>query len=319
MRNVLSRLKRHKRGVEVLMASASMLIIFSCQTIPEKADQRSSVQLLPKGADIIISADVQNNLELIEPVIEALGESVPDNLAKEFTERTDTVWAGLDFNSDTGKTVTSIAAEGSYPVGMINWGLKWDRGWVKQKYSFEPELDASMNYWTDERNSNQIALPSREYMLVSSGNIEEMLSSWAFDKNGIDNGEWLQMESGSDVTIMTRNLTPEDYGRFIPEFKRVPLKSLILSLNRADGYYLISGRFHMDSNSNAFLFSTIFRMLVLAAKDEEGNKLFPDIKAVKIKMEDSDVVISGIKLKVENLVETEKKWMDEEILKLGQF
>ncbi len=306
MRNVLLRLKKHKMLKWAAVIAAASFFILSCQSVPEKAGMESSVQLLPSGSDVIIRADISKSRDLVEPVISMLGGSIPEKIAQDFIERTETVWAGLDFDAE--QSTGSIVAEGDYPGGLINWGLCRDSDWKKHKYSTEPELDMKLPYWEQKSGRSQLSIPVNEYLLASGGQIEEMLRLWAIKNNKPADPEWMEAERNSDVTIMTRNLTPEDYGRFIPELTRVPLKSLILTLNRIDSDYLFSGRFHMDSELSAFLFSTIFRALVIAAKDANGERMFPDLKQVKIIMDGSDVVLNGMKLPAETVAATVQKW-----------
>ena len=131
MRNALLRLKKHKLIQKAAVLAAASFFIFSCKSVPEKTAMESSVQLLPQGSDVIIRADMNKSRDLVEPVLNMLGGSIPEKISKEFVERTETVWAGIDFDAE--KAAGSIVAEGDYPKGLVNLGLCWDSGWKKKK------------------------------------------------------------------------------------------------------------------------------------------------------------------------------------------
>ena len=321
MRNVLLSLRKHrinKHSILKLCLSASLLLFaVSCRTVPQNADMESSAALLPEGSDVIIRADLEKNLELIEPVL-ALFSNLPPELTGEFLERTETLWAGLDFDTraptddswmPSPTFNSSIVARGDFPDSIIEWGLCWDAGWKKENYKPIPEENMRLPYWYEKEGVNQISVPNDNYLFASSGSIEEMIGNWSSQTQRSVSREWIESEQTADVSIMTRNLSQEDYGLFIPQFKRVPLESLILSLVRADDEYLISGRFHMDSEVSAFLFATLFRTMVISAKDENGVKLFENPRDISIKKDGSDVVLDGMLLPAANVAAVEAGWL----------
>ena len=311
-RNALSRLKKYKPYKNAVLLIAAVLFIVSCRSLPPKAELESSVQLLPEGSDVIIRADIQNNRELIEPVLTGLSGDMPEKLSKDFLDRTATVWAGLDFDADgpEGNAFSSsIAARGDYPKSFLDFGLFWDPGWKKRYFIPATEDSVKMPYWNEKKGPNQLAVPADDLILASSGGIGEMLSAWADPPESAVSREWLESENTADVTIMTRNLSPEDYAKFVPELKKLPLQSMILSLVRIEDEYLISGIFHMDSAVNAFLFSTLFRALVVSAKTEDGERRFVNLKEIKIDKDGNDVILNGMKISVSEAAEIETKWI----------
>ena len=304
-KNVLLLLKKHKQFLQAAVVITAGLFVLSCQSIPQRPEMESTVQLLPESSDVVIRVNVEQNRELIEPVMVALGGGVPDNLAEDFIDRTDTVWAGLDFTTDEESSTTfksSIVAVGDYPKGLIDWGLCWDSSWSKAESGI-------MKYWAEDDGDNQLALPTDKYLLASSGCIDEMLGAWVERRTTPVNAYWLESEESADITVMTRNLTPEDYGMFIPELTRVPIESLVLSLTRVEDDYLISGRFQMSNAVSALLFATLFRTMIVAAKNDSGERVFEDRREIKIQNIKNDVLLEGMKLPVEAVADTELKWL----------
>ncbi|MBI9106021.1 MAG: hypothetical protein JEZ04_04700 [Spirochaetales bacterium] len=311
MKNVLSRLKGRSLNklLRAAVIAALAVIFFSCAAIPEKAEMWSGAELLPEAVNIVISTRVEGNLELIQPVLEVMADSIPSEMSEDFLERTSVIWAGLELiDGSDGKFRNSIAAEGDYPKGLIEWGLCWNADWKKEKFNPIPGGNFEMVYWDDEKSGNQIALPASDYMLASSGAMEEMLTSWA--GGAVPSGrEWIDAEAASDVTIMTKGLSQEEYSRFVPELKKVPIESLILFMKRSGDDYLISGTFHMDSPGNAFLFAAIFRTLIVTAKTPEGKRQFTNLKEIKIEKNNNDVVLEGMRLPAETVAAIEREWL----------
>jgi hypothetical protein len=236
-----------------------------------------------------------------------MSDSIPSELSEDFLELTNMIWAGLEL-TDSGEFRSSIAAEGDYPKGLIEWGLWWNADWGKESFNPLPEGNYELVYWDDKLSENQVALPSSDYILASGGDLEEMLESWAGGAVP-SSAEWNNAEEGADITIMTRGLTQEEYSMFVPDLKKVPIESLVLSLKRVGEDYLISGTFHMDTAVNSFLFATIFRTLVITAKTPEGKRQFTDLKEIKIEKDGTDVVLKGMKLPVERIAGIEKEWL----------
>ena len=108
---------------------------------------------------------------------------------------------------------------------------------------------------------------------------------------------------------MTRNLGPEEYAAFVPQLKRLPIESIILSLKRDEDNYLISGRFYMDTEANAFLFATLFRTMIITAKDRDGNRMFENPREIEIVKDGRDVVLDGMVLSVGEAAAVEQNWL----------
>lgn len=313
MKSAVSPLKKlnHVKIIRAAALTAAAIFFFSCAAVPEKAEMPSSAGLLPESVNVVISTRVDGNRELIEPVLEVMAGSIPEDMAEIFLDRTDRIWAGLELSpeaGDAGMFKSSIAAEGDFPKGMIEWGLCWNGEWNKELYKPDLEGNYEMVYWDSPDAGNQIALPSKDFILASSGDMSEMLGAWSMGARSAS-GEFAEAERAADVTIMTRGLSKEDYGGFVPELVRVPIESLVLSMKRTGGDYVISGRFHMDSAVNSFLFATIFRTLVITAKTPDGKRRFTNLKEIVIKQEDSDVILEGLRISAEEAVETEIKWL----------
>lgn len=312
--SALSRLKRFNFCRTAVIIAAAVFAV-SCQSMPERAEIRSSAELLPDSSDIIIRASVAANSEVIAPVLSVMAGNMPEEMSVEFVERTETVFAGLDFDSEAAAAglgssfKSSVAAEGDYPKGLVDFSLWWDSGWKKKKYRSEENTSVSITYWDEKDGENQISIPSEQYLLASGGNINQMLDAWVNPAEAVINREWTESEQQADLSIMIRNLSPEDYALFVPGFERLPLESMLLSLKRIDDSYFISGRFHMENSVSAFIFTTLFRTMVVSAKDQNGERLFPDLKEIKILKENNDVVLNGMKLKVTEVVAIESKWL----------
>ncbi|MDC7227459.1 MAG: hypothetical protein PQJ61_11910 [Spirochaetales bacterium] len=309
-------MKKHKTFKLVLLAATAFLA-FSCRTVPPQADMESSVSLLPEGSDVIIYADIRTNTELFEPVLEML-QGLPPKLTKEFLERTEVVWAGLDFDTrnsedDSWMPVptfkSSIVAKGDYPASTVEWGLRFERNWKKEDYNPLPDMRSNVPYWYEKEGENQIVMPNDQYLMASAGEIKEMIGLWAAGTAMPADGAWINAEKSADLVILTRNLVAEDYGKFIPQFSRVPLESLLIKLNRKGADYEISGRFEMENEVSSFLFATLFRTMVIAAKTETGEKLFGNPLDISIKKDGSSVVLDGMVLPVAQVAAVEARWL----------
>ena len=306
-KNVLFRLKKHNFILKAAALAAASVFIFSCRSVPMQAEKEDLAGLLPESSDVIIRADIKNNLELIQPVLDQFKEQVPDNFADEFIQRSDTVWAGLDIQkaddseSSLLEVKNSIAVQGDYPKGMINWGLCWDKNWKKSGDAFK--------YWNEKDGQMQVAVPTDKLFIASSGSIEEMVMQLYQPEPRLVFTDLPGTAKDADVFIAAYGLQPEDYGSFVPELERVPLKTIYLQLDREEDLYNISGRFEMDSEMSAFLMAAIFRTMIISAKDEAGARLFPNPREIVIKMDGSYVVLSGMRLGVETVAATEQKWL----------
>ena len=285
-----------------------MLLAVSCRTIPERVEPESVSMYIPAGADVIIRADIDTNTELIEPVL-ALFEDMPENITEEFLGRTEEVWAGLDLNGQPPFIESNMVAGGEYPVGAISTALWWNPEWKKGLFKPQPEENYSIEYWYEKEGINKIAFPEKRYMFASSGDITDLLTNWSSGSMVSVPIEWLEYEKTTDVTIMTRNLSPEDYGSFVPQLKRMPIESIILGMKRIDDDYIISGRFYMDSDKSAFLFATFFRTMILTAKEADGSRLFDNPREIEIRNDGSNILINNMKLTVAQTAVIEGQWM----------
>ena len=308
MKNVLSLLRKHKA---VLSAAAAVtLLLFSCAGVPEQGENVTGYGMLPATSDIIISADVQGNRILIEPVLDAFASAIPGDMAEEFITRTDRIWAGIEIEGPEGQAEfkSSIVAGGNYPRGLINWALCWDPGWQNTTYRLPPDETYQLSYWASGDSDNQIAVPGDSYLLASSGRIGEMLTAWAGGGAGGAGGSLQDLTPG--VRISVKGLSPEEYAVFIPELKKAPIDSLEIFLEHSGEYYILSGEFRMDGKANAMLFTTLFRALAVAAKDLEGNRLFPKLHEIKIDRVESSIVLGGMKIPEDFAVSVENGWLE---------
>ena len=65
----------------------------------------------------------------------------------------------------------------------------------------------------------------------------------------------------------------------------------------------------MDSEVSSFLFSALFRTLVVTAKDPDGQRLFENPRTIKIQKDGPDVVLENMQLPVRNVTGIESEWL----------
>lgn len=322
-RNVLFHLLKRNIIKAAVLAAASVFI-FSCQSVQQQnalklSERPEPAAMLPKSSDILLKIDVRNNQEIISRVLEIFEGQIPGEILEKFIERSDTVWAGLDLTSDMNRgeitdgnisskagtrpfVNSSIIVEGDFPKGLINWGLCWDRGWKKRGEQYR--------YWNEKEGVMQIAVPSDDLFFASAGCIDEMMNGLYLPSADAAPVEVLMDQDSADIIIATRNIKPEEYALFVAELKKIPLRGVILRLKRNDEQYAISGVFEMEDQVSAFLFAALFRTLIIAAKDEAGERLFPQPRDIKIQMDGSDVTLDGMIMDVESILRTENNWLE---------
>ena len=311
MRSALLQLKKYNL-IQIILTLSFVSVFYSCVTVPPKADLETDMQLLPSYTDVIIKVDIQSNSEIINPLALSFLGNMSEKNINLFLEKTETVLIGLDYssNSEDGKSRSSIVAIGDFPKGLIGIGLDSSKEWLGKNYEFKNLSNKGIKYWQAQASNTQLAIPDSKTILASTGDIEQVFTAWAEKPNTPVSKEWLYSEANSDISILTRNLGPEDYGKFIPELKKVPIESLLLSLKRNNESYEISGKFYMESEASAFLFSVLFKTMILVTKDDNGEKLFPDRKLIKIKKEKKAVILEGMVLPIEEILKNQNKWLN---------
>ncbi|MDC7124553.1 MAG: hypothetical protein PQJ46_03245 [Spirochaetales bacterium] len=313
VKNVLSPFRKHNKYLKAAVLLSAAIFSFSCTTVSIQDEVSSNSQLLPEESNIVIKADLEPNKELVNSVVAAIDSPSVTNIQKKFLNRTDSVWAGITLDETSEGTDSfngSFIFEGRYPSSIISIGMAND-SWTKDYFVSESESTKRLKYWKEKEGNIQVAVPQNDLLCVSTGNIDKICYSILERDYTPVSSEWLNFERNSDIAIMVKNLEPQQFASFVPEFKKIPLESVFLSMRKIQSSYDITGIFHMENEINAALFTALFKIMVLSAKTETGEKMFKDRKAVNIEKKGKDVVVTGMLLPTETITSIVINWCNQ--------
>ena len=313
-----ARAKRTRRALLGLFVGLLALGVSSCATVPkvQAPSGPTLVGLMPSNALVYASLKVSRNRQLVAEVLKAGGvsSSVPSSVV----EKTSSLLAAVHYGSDN-KPVVSLVAQGSYPIGLMAWRLNWSRDWQKER--------SPMRWWQDKKTGSQIALPSKNLVLFSTGELPEMLRKYQGPMTDPLNPTVQQAFASADLAIYFPTVS-DSLPVLGMDAKRFPVNSFYFAISAeqpapagggsapeasgpatsssgapaAEPMYQGFGVFNMKSERDARLFSVVFKLLI--ASSESGSAIggFPiPLSGAQLSVNGSTINLSGITVSEKDL------------------
>ncbi len=300
--------------VGVLVALLA-LAISSCSTVPQVRPPSGTalVGLMPSNALVYASLKVSRNRQLVGEVLKASGvsSSVPTSVV----DKTTSLLAAVHYGSDN-KPVVSLVAQGSYPVGLMSWRLNWSRDWQKHT--------APIRWWQDKQTGTQIALPTNNLVLFSTGELPQMLQKLQGVPTDPLNPTVQQAFASADLAIYFPTVS-DSLPMLGMDAKRFPVNSFYFAINAeqaaggdasanaagsgasssggaaesganaAAPMYQGIGVFNMKSERDARLFSVVFKLLIASSENGSAIGGFPiPLSGAQLSVNGSTINLSGI-------------------------
>jgi hypothetical protein len=300
------------RLFRLLLGGILFLGLSACATVPKVASTSGSSlsALFPSDELVYASVKVSRNRQLVTEVIgrSGLASSIPSSIF----DRTKVLYVAVRYSADN-KPVFSMVAEGDYPIGLMAWKLNWNRTWRNNKAPFR--------WWQDTRTGAQIAMPTRNLVLFSTGDLPVMLRNYLGRRMDPLNPTVRRVFELSDLAIYFPTLNGNvpvlgmDVKRFpIDSFyfavtsdvsKTGANKSVAATTSEASrgGYYGYAV-FRMKSDRDARLFSVVFRLLIASSATGGAIGEFPiPLKGAQLAIEGSTIRLVGIWASTKNLAD----------------
>lgn len=286
-----------RRLLLLFFAALLFLAVAGCATVPRVTvpSGPALADLLPPDSFAYASLRVSRNVGLISGVLRksGLAKSIPVS----FVDKTQYLCSAVERGPD-GKTIYALAAQGSYPIGIVSWKLDWSRAWRR--------VGMPVSWWEDSRTGTQIALPSRNLLLTSNGALPEVLNRLG--------GRPAQTLDPSIRSVFAQS----DLAIYIPKISgtvpligmdasRFPVNSFYFSLNAVGSSadtYRGYGVFTMKSDRDARLFSVVFKLLIASAAGGGAIRGFPlPLEGVQLSVDGATIRLGGITIGRQELVD----------------
>ncbi len=284
------------RRIALAAGVSLFLLLGACATVgklsvPSGPDLTA---LFPENSFAYASIKVSQNAGLVADILKqsGLSSSIPSSVLI----RTNRMYASAQY--DSGKKSTfALVGEGEYPTGLIGWRLSWSRDWKRS--------DKPIRWWQDRKTGTQIALPTKNLVMVSNGQLPAMLRNLGSGRVATLNPTIRQALETSDLAIYFPNVT-DNLPVLGMEANRFPVQTFYFSIN-ADGGgapdsastpstgYHGYAVFKMKSERDARLFSVVFKLLIASSEHGSAIKGFPiPLKGAQLSVDGDTIRLDGI-------------------------
>ena len=153
--------------------STIILVLAGCQTV-KMAKPFSAEHVLPDTDSMYVKIPVEKNKAICSSIISSYIVGLTEKDCSELVERSETIFASIDFSQKS----INAAVVGEFPVFMDIVFTK-KNGWETRKYD---KGGHSVKYYVSLGSGFQIAVLDRSVMLVSSSDVQVLLSNhFAYD------------------------------------------------------------------------------------------------------------------------------------------
>lgn len=297
-------LKRNGRG----LGSSSLLLLlvllfFSCQSLPVRVPTEGYAGLLPRDAKLKASLALEESGGLFAALLSLTETAVPE----QFLQYTSRIYLALDDLPEPGAPgmAPALIALGDFPRTALDIALWWDKAWESGESAETP-----FALWINRESGLCLANPDGKVLFAAYNRpvLEQMLEDYHAGGNPSEEpgnpseepGNRMMEESAAVVAFPA--LDGDLRRTLMPSLDRVPVESLVIGLERYESGYRGTMVFRMDSERNASILATLLRFALLAAKDQEGERLFPEPQFIELTTAERYVTAAGLPLPEEYLL-----------------
>jgi hypothetical protein len=283
---------RAARRVGVAVASAALIALASCSTLPQRTTGEW-VGALPSGATVYASLAVKGSADFIKRILKEAGPGAKDLNA--LVDRTERMVASFTLVRG-GEPQFSVVSLGSYPSAFIGGSLSRNKDWAKKS-------GPAGSWWELTKAGIQMSIPNDGILLASNGSVEGLLTAW-----GTPRTLPVPAEVAEDMRRMAFVLyMPELPGGIAENAAKnnvhIPIQDVWLSAEKVPGAYVVYGTANTSSEKEAKLLTLVLRLGIVAwMRSEKVPNASERLKATTVNPEGVQVKIAGLRVGEDELI-----------------
>lgn len=269
------------------------LFLNSCCTIPGDNTSVDWLGILPRNCNFFIRLDNEKTNKTVKSILEKSGQSNPDIEA--VLNYTKLSYLGIMLKGELPPAYSMVLL-GCYPTFFMGIALANNREWkeIKNKY----------NYWQHILSPLQIYYPNDNIIMVSNGNIEQMLENFYKQRSIIMTQELSEAMEESDITLFFPLGLSEDMTPGIKiNLKAVNIEEIWMTAETDQVQYAFTGVFVAATPRSARLFYTLFRTIMIAfLRNADVKGVGTHLSSINFKVEGNLIKMTDFFLKEDELV-----------------
>jgi hypothetical protein len=279
--------------VSLLAALALTGLLASCPTIPANKTSGDWLGILPRDASFYLYINHTQANPVLKAILKKSGQDSPSIEA--VLDNTVKSYLSVRLMPQGGSEVSFVLL-GGYLRGYIRGVLKNSKDWI--------QVNDSVSYFQNTNQKIQVALPEPYMLLVSTGDIKNMLTNrkdqsvYPLQKQ-ID----LDMDSSDLLLFFPLGLENNLADKLRINWRKISVQGIWLTARARDDGYIFSGIFLIANQTGARLFSTIFKLTLAALlRDIDVERAGRRLKDVQVLVVDNRVKITDLFFSNDELV-----------------
>lgn len=273
---------RRRRAGRIAAAALAFAALAGCVTIPQKSDAQW-LGVLPDGGTVYISISVPPSRAVIKKALKDAGPAYGD--ISTLLDMTTRLYCSLTLVPDNPSRF-SAAAVGSFPSTLMGWRLG-GTGWKK-------ESGPAGTWYANQKAGLEISAPAKSVVLVSNGDIEEMLprlrGSGTLD---VPPDVVTDMET-ADLLIYMPEL-PGGIAEKTSGGISIPIREVWLDARRTPTGYQVGGTINLGTEKEAKLLVMVMKLALVGwMRSQSIADAAERLQAVTLTPDGARVVVSGL-------------------------
>jgi len=271
-----------------------LFISSSCSTIPTNKSFSDWLGILPRNCNFYIYLDNELTNKTINSILEKSGQSNPD--IESVLNYTKLSYLGITLKGKLPPSYSMVLL-GGYPTFFMGIALASNKEWQEVKCKY--------NYWQHILSPLQIAYPEGYIVLVSNGDIEQMLENYYNQRSILMTQELGEAMEKADVTLFfPLGLNKDITSGLKINLQRVNIEEIWITADIEEVQYKFTGVFMAANPRSARLFSAIFRLIMIAfLRGAEVEGVGARLSSINFKVEGTLIKMTNFLLEEDELIQ----------------
>ncbi|MGA2975134.1 MAG: hypothetical protein ABSF77_07480 [Spirochaetia bacterium] len=284
--------RRLHRRCALAAAGASLLLLASCATVPQRAPSEW-LGVLPEHATLYASFAVTGSADLVKKALKDAGPGFQD--VSSLLDMTKRLVCSVTIVKGSPASF-SVVALGSYPSGVIGMRLGGNKDWKRAS-------GPAGKYWQWNKAGIQMSIPNNGILLAANGGIDGLLTRWTSPLPLTVPPDVASDMQNADLVLYMPELPGGLAANAAQKGMRIPIQEVWMNAVKGKAGYDLFGTANTGSEQEAKLLTLALRLGIVAwMRSQNVTDVAGRLKSITVTAIGVQVKLAGLHLSDDEII-----------------